>query len=470
MDFTSITFWVWLLPPVLIACILAPILRKRPAANLLVRKLLILFTSLFLLGLTSWTTLIIFLLVMMLTYVSCRWGLGLSTKGRTILLCFSIPLILSPLFYYKYAFFVGNQILGKDWDTLRDIIIPVGISFYSFQLVGFSIDTLKRGMPMPKFLDYMNFGAFFPQIVAGPIERREKLLPQMETLDQMGQWKSNLNVGIRFIIFGLFYKMVLADNVALGVNPNYQGDSVYQVLLYNFFFTLRIYFDFCGYGLTAYGIARCLGITLTMNFLSPLTASNISDYWRRWHVSLTSWFRDYIYFPLGGSRTKRWALNLVIVFAISGLWHGANWNFILWGGSLGLGLVVHRLFNKAGLRLWAPLAFIITTFYAINTWMFFYVTDLGQNINNVKLILDPRMYAWSELKLILQNKWFLAGLTTSLFASAIAVIAILMEFLALRREKPFYSYLISDWSCAAMVFMLILFTPGISNQFIYFAF
>lgn len=470
MDFTSITFWFCLIPPILIAWLAGFFLKENPAATLLLRKLLILITSLTLLGLTSWETLIIFLLVMMTTYGLCRLGLHLQRRGRNALLALSIPLILSPLLYYKYAYFIGDQILGQEWDTLRDIIIPVGISFYSFQLVGFSIDTLRRGIPMPKLLDYMNFGAFFPQIVAGPIERRDHLLPQMEKLDKTANYADNINIGLRFIILGLFYKMVLADNIATGVRPEYSGESAYQLMMYNLFFTFRIYFDFCGYGLTAYGIARCLGIRLTMNFLSPLSASNISDYWRRWHVSLTTWFRDYIYFPLGGSRTKRWALNLIIVFAISGLWHGANWNFILWGGSLGLGLVVHRLFSKAGLRLWAPLAFFITTLYAINTWMFFYVTDLGQNLHNLEILFTPASYAWEMLTVPYQNIGYLYSILTATVTCGFAIIAIMCEFLSNKKYGDPYTILTSNGCCAIMVYLLFMLTPGVTNQFIYFAF
>ncbi len=469
MDFTNIYFWAVLLPFLLIFWGLSRLLESRSAARQLVQKLAILTVSLTLLGMASWQTLLIFVCVMLTCYAGCRAALRHSVRLRKVILLLLLPLILAPLLYYKYAYFFGNALLGQQWDTLRDLIIPVGISFYSFQLVGFCVDTLLREMPMPRFLDYMNFGAFFPQIVAGPIERREQLLPQLEQLDVRFK-KSDLELGLRYVIVGLFFKMALGDNLARSVLPHYGGGSAWVIWYSNICFSLRIYFDFCGYGLTAYGVARILGINLTMNFLSPYTAANISEFWRRWHVSLTNWFRDYIYIPLGGNRTRFWMLNTLIVFAISGLWHGANWNFIIWGLLAGVAILVHRVFRKWGLRLWTPLGIALTAFYMIFVWMFFYVSSWYWLMHYLETLITWERY---DLKLAIDRLTpSAAGVntSTSFIAIVMSLFVFVAEYLGQRKHSNPYSILTHPLCCAIMIYFLIIYQSHTHNQFIYFAF
>ncbi len=469
MDFTNIFFWAVLLPFLLIFWGLSRLLEKRAVARQHVQKLAILAVSLSLLGMASWQTLVIFVCVMLTCYVGCRVALRHSMRLRKVILVLLLPLILAPLLYYKYAYFFGSQLLGQDWDTLRDLIIPVGISFYSFQLVGFCIDTLLREMPMPRFLDYMNFGAFFPQIVAGPIERREQLLPQLEQLDVRFQ-ESNVELGLRYVVVGLFFKIVLGDNLAGSVNPSYAGGSAWFIWYSNLCFSLRIYFDFCGYGLTAYGVARILGIRLTMNFLSPYTAPNISEFWRRWHVSLTNWFRDYIYIPLGGNRTRFWVINTLLVFAISGLWHGANWNFIIWGLLAGVAILVHRFFRQWGLRLWTPIGIALTMSYMIFVWMFFYVSSWDRLIHYLEVLITWDSY---DLKLGLYHlsQGMMGSKTaTSAIAIVMSLLVFIAEYFGQRRNSNPYSILTHPLICAAMIYLLIIYRTETQNQFIYFAF
>ncbi len=469
MDFTNIIFWVVLLPFLALLWATSKLLSKKPACKILVQKLSILTVSLTLLGLASWETLIIFLAVMLSCYVGCRYALRHGKRIRKLILILLIPLLLAPLLYYKYAYFLGNNILGQQWDTLRDLIIPVGISFYSFQLAGFCVDTLQRDMPMPRFLDYMNFGAFFPQIVAGPIERREQLLPQLEQLD-MSFTADRIQYGLRFIVLGLFFKMVLGDNLALSVLPDQYSHSAIYIWYTNLCFSLRIYFDFCGYGLTAYGVAHALGIKLTMNFQSPYTAPNISEFWRRWHVSLTNWFRDYIYIPLGGNRTKFWIANTLIVFAISGLWHGANWNFIIWGVLAGVAIIIHRYFSKLGFRLWAPLGIILTISYMIFVWMFFYLSSWEHLLFNLRVITDLDNYGFKNG--IAALSWGGMGMrfVTSLLAIAISLLVFIAEYWSQKKYQNVYTILTHPLSFAVMIFLLVIYQTARHNQFIYFAF
>ncbi len=469
MDFTSIIFWGTLLPALLLFLIANRFLDTRSQWRQNTHKLFILALSLLLLGLTSWPTLIIFVLVLCLTWLLCKWGLRLSTRGKKWLIALSIPVILSPLLYYKYAHFVLTQVSDQPWDTFENLIIPVGISFYSFQLVGFCVDTLLRQLPMPRFLDYLNFGAFFPQIVAGPIERRESLLPQLETLD-LRLKSQNFNLGYRYIILGLFFKMVLADNIAPAILPTYAEGSALMIWYHNILFSLRIYFDFCGYGLTAWGIATCLGIKLMMNFWSPYTAGNITEFWRRWHISLTSWFRDYIYFNLGGSRTRFWALNILIVFSVSGLWHGANWTFIIWGALAGIGMIIHRLYSKAGWKMPSFLGYMLTMLTMAFIWMFFYTPSLAVCLQKIEVLLTWNAYAPSKLNSVLTNFTYLRDLLAASLVVVVSGGVILCEYISLRKYNNPYSLLVSTPAVLLMIVLIVFLTTVRENSFIYFNF
>lgn len=464
MDFTNITLWICLIPPILILLLSNKLFAKNNKIRGGIHKGLILSLSLTLLGLINWVTLIIFVIVMLMAYSICHFGLHKSLRARKYLLAGTIPLLLAPLLYYKYAYFLGNNILNQQWDTLRALIIPVGISFYSFQLLGFCVDTLIRQLPMPKLIDYLNFSAFFPQIVAGPIERRESLLPQMENLD-IQLTSKNCNIGIRYIILGIFFKMVLAENVALGIAPHYHGDSALYVWFSNILFCFRVYFDFAGYGLCAYGLAKCMGIQITLNFYSPYTAANVSIFWRRWHVSLTSWFTTYIYIPLGGSRTRFWILTTVFVFTVSGFWHGASWNFVIWGALAGITICIQRAFGMSGMTLWKPISYLLTLVTISIIMMFFYVGDVANCYSNIRLMLNAAAY---EPAKFLDHS--LPHIAISAIAATFSVVTIFLEFLSLKLKNHPYSLLISTPCILIMVFFLVLFTPGIQSDFIYFAF
>lgn len=466
MDFSTLDFWFSLVPIFLILLVGNLFLARKPRVLRRFHKGLMLVASLVLLGMASLQTLAVFLTVTLLGWVGCKGGLRLGVGGRKVLLGLLVPLLLSPLFFYKYSYFVGSSVLQQEWDTLRDLVIPVGLSFYSFQIVGFCIDTLLRNEPMPKFVDYMNFGSFFPQIVAGPIERRSDLLPQMQNLDLRIR-KANLEQGIPYVILGLFFKLVMADNLASSFSPGLEFESFF-LWEQNLNFTFRIYFDFAGYGLTAYGLARCMGIVLRMNFMSPYTATNITEFWRRWHITLTGWFRDYIYFPMGGSRTRRWAVNIVFVFFVSGIWHGAGWNFMIWGTLAGVAMVVHRIFRKREWKFPAFVGWLVTFAYMVLVWMFFFDTDMSRLGRKLENLFTADKYNW-ELFASHTCKG-LCGSHTAVPFLLLSFAVVFVEYLSWKKKGDPYQLFLSPAGCGTMVAMIFFFVPMVHNQFIYFAF
>ena len=469
MDFSDITFWLMLIPPLFVLAIGDYLLKGKEKEKCLFHRILILILSLSLLAFISIRTLGIFLLVTQIAYLMCLWGQQKEKFKQKILLCILIPLLLLPLLYYKYGHFIGVNVFNAHWDTLRDLLIPVGISFYTFQIVGFCIDTLMRNQPVPSWLDYMNFSSYFPQIVAGPIERRDNLLGQVKKME-LKLTKENFNVGLRYICLGLFFKIALADMLAGAFWESYPHNSAWIIWLNNLLFTFRIYFDFAGYGIIAYGVARCMGITLCMNFLSPYTASNITEFWRRWHTSLTTWFRDYIYFPIGGSRTKLWAFNIFFVFMVSGLWHGANWNFIIWGGLAGVGMVIHRVFYKRKLRLWTPLAWVITFGMMVFIWMFFYDSNMELLRQHLSYLMDPSRYGVKEFIEDFMRPERTSSNALALIYLPLSFCVIFFEGISLRRTGDPYRLFLSTPVCGIMTFILTLSYSEVSSQFIYFSF
>lgn len=466
MDFSNWTFWLIVLPSMFIIAMVCDHIKN---ANIRaeISKWSLCILSLTLLGVVSFQTLGIFLFVTIFAYIGCRILQHKTRRIKTLFLWLVIPILLLPLVYYKYAYFFTSEVLNKEWDTLKVLIIPIGISFYTFQVIAFCIDTLKRNQLVPAFIDYMNFCSFFPQIVAGPIERKDSLLPQMEA------WRckiSSISIaqGIPYIVLGLFFKLALADNLAVAMIIGYDGDNAFQVWANNIAFGFRIYFDFAGYGLSAYGAAKCLGINITLNFLSPYTCSNVTEFWRKWHVSLTLWFRDYIYFALGGSRTRFWWFNIIFMFLVSGIWHGAGWNFIIWGGLAGITMVVHRLFRNSGASLPPFCGWILTMVIMMFIWMFFYETDMYIVSKNFLCIADFSCYKISDyISLLCENK--AAGAHLLVF-SFLSMLIIAIEYISKRKyEHPYLIFLGPKASFILVILIFMLHTEQLS-QFIYFAF
>lgn len=275
-----------------------------------------------------------------------KYWLVASLLSNILLLCF-----------FKYFNFLNENLqtafslFGKEFHPVNlNILLPIGLSFHTFQSMSYTIEVYKGRQKAEKHLGYFaNYVLFFPQMVAGPIERYDHLGEELK--QERKPLYQNFSDGFKLILFGLFVKMAIADNIAPLVNAVYQDPlkhSSYEVLLAVFLFSFQIYADFYGYSTIAVGCARLLGINIMDNFKTPYLSKSVSEFWSRWHISLSTWFRDYLYIPLGGNRVSlpRWTLNILIVFMVSGLWHGASWTFVVWGGLHGIMLLLERYFNK----------------------------------------------------------------------------------------------------------------------------
>ncbi len=308
-----------------------------------------------------WNPWLIFLIVFT-TAVSYISGLLMekydSKKVKKACMVVTVVSCLGVLFFFKYFVFLVNSVISlinlsgqNAAEFSMNLILPIGISFYTFQTLSYVIDVYRGRIKAERHFGYYAlFVTFFPQLVAGPIERPENLIPQLKQDIKFD--KKDLSDGFRISIVGFFKKVVIADGVAVIVNSvynNIEKATGLTVIIATILFAIQIYCDFSGYTDIAIGVARMMGIKLCDNFNRPYIATSIRDFWRRWHISLTSWFTDYVYIPLGGSRCKawRWAINVMIVFLLSGMWHGASWTFIVWGGIHGIYQIVGKLKNAA---------------------------------------------------------------------------------------------------------------------------
>lgn len=269
---------------------------------------------------------------------------------RKWLLLISILSNLGILFVFKYYnFFVGNLSGIFPGIPLLNMVLPIGLSFHTFQAMSYTIEVYRGNQVAEKHLGiYALYVMFFPQLVAGPIERPQNMIPQFH-LKQYFNYDNAVS-GLRLMLWGFFKKIVIADRLAVFVDNTFSdlhNQSAVAITTAVFFFTFQIYCDFSGYSDIAIGSARIMGFRLMKNFNAPYIATSIADFWTRWHISLSTWFRDYLYIPLGGNRVAlpRWICNIFIVFLISGFWHGANWTFIAWGGLHGVYLLGNKLMN-----------------------------------------------------------------------------------------------------------------------------
>jgi D-alanyl-lipoteichoic acid acyltransferase DltB (MBOAT superfamily) len=273
-----------------------------------------------------------------------------ARRGRGSLLTLTILADLSALVYFKYSgFFVEgilNPLLNSNF-AVGDIVLPIGISFYTFQAISYSVDVYRGKYDgHPDFLEFCFYLSFFPLLLAGPITRAGRFLPQIRRAEPAT--RHELRLGLWLIILGLLKKGVLADYLAVYNNLAFDSPSSYsgyELLMAAVGYTMQIYLDFSGYSDLSIGIASLMGFRLDDNFLFPYRSVNLTEFWRRWHISLSTWFRDYVYIPLGGNRKgkARTLLNNFLTMVVAGLWHGSTWMFVIWGALHGLGLVVHKL-------------------------------------------------------------------------------------------------------------------------------
>jgi len=398
-----------------------------------------------------------------------KFFIGLSLVGN-----------LGMLAYFKYGKFVVDNVaaglgaLGVHWTPPAfDLALPVGISFYTFHTLSYTLDVYRGELAARRSLvDFAMAVSFFPQLVAGPIMRAAAFLPQLET-EKRGSREQWAN-GLTLFVIGLFQKMVLADGIlAPAVDGAFVPDGTHSFVdswLGTLAFSGQIFFDFAGYSLCALGIARCLGFELMDNFNSPYGAIGFSDFWRRWHISLSTWLRDYLYIPLGGNRggRRRTDINLMLTMLIGGLWHGASWAFVVWGGLHGIYLVIERWVR--GSRPTEPtsvvtFAFGITATYVLTcfTWVFFRAADFTT--------------AWEMVRAMVGFGTTLPGQTSSLVRAAVSVVVIVgMLWTQVRYRKHHLEDILVAMSpvrrgvmLGAMLFTIAIVGGG-QRAFIYFQF
>lgn len=421
-------------------------------------------------------------------------------KKLSIIGC--IVVNLGILFWFKYFdFFLEtiNGILGvfhlRLVDKPFDILLPVGISFYTFQALGYIIDVYRgRVEPEKNILRYALFVSFFPQLVAGPIERSENLLRQVRETHTHKFSYENMTNGLILMIWGLFVKMVIADRVAILVNEvfdHFYMHGTVALLAGSIGFALQIYCDFMGYSTIAIGAAKVMGFTLMENFETPYFAGSVSEFWRRWHISLSTWFRDYVYIPLGGNRCSkgRKYFNLLVTFGVSGLWHGASWSFVVWGLLHGVFQIVGdftRPIKQKVYEMWhvktESFSFkfgqVVTTFLLVDlAWIFFRAETIGQALEYCKRIFtkwDP----WS----FFNGEIYTLGLDRQEFNILVVsvVVLLLVDLLRYVKKQTITVFLQEQciwfrWSVMLLLIgaIIVFGIYGIefdSSQFIYFQF
>lgn len=384
---------------------------------------------------------------------------------------------LSILAFFKYFNFFGENFarimdtLGwhTDW-VMLDILLPVGISFYTFQAIGYTIDVYRRSTEASHNpITFAAFISFFPQLVAGPIERAGTMIHQFSGKVRFSQ---KFYDGMRQMLWGFFKKMVIADNCALFVDMVWDKYDVLNgstMLLAAVFFTFQIYGDFSGYSDIAIGTGKLFGIDLSTNFKTPYFATNIGDFWRRWHISLMSWFRDYIYIPLGGSRVSKiiTARNILLVFALSGLWHGANWTFVTWGIYHAILLIAYSLFiSKIKLpksAITSVIGALLTFAAATIGWIIFRSADINE--------------AWGIISKIFSASLFDYARTNKEHYLVYIAVMLVVEWVYRKQEHALcisgtglLKYKAARWAVYYLIVVVIILLAGPNGTFIYFQF
>ena len=424
MIFTSLLFLAFFVA-VLLAMWLVPGRRTQ--------LMILLAASYVFYGAWNWTFVPLIVAVSLVGYVVGLLLERAQTKGlRRLIATFGIALSLLPLAYYKYANFIVDNLRSVDGlHELRalDILLPVGISFFTFQSLSYVIDVYRRRLQVcHSALEYLLFVAFFPQLVAGPIVRASEFLPQLK--EPVRLRLATALAGGQLFLGGLIQKSLIADNLSTFVDPVFADPQLFAaptLLLGMLAYGTQIFCDFSGYSLMAIGVARVLGFELPVNFRMPYVASSVTEFWHRWHISLSTWLRDYLYKPLGGSRRGplRTRINLLLTMVLGGIWHGASWNFVLWGFLHGAALIIQKDWSRiAGQRFterfglsWKLLAWAVTFAFVMLAWVPFRCIDFPTTLAYFEGLtrFDEGIVWWHTttlLLLLLTTAWhllYLAG-------------------------------------------------------------
>ena len=336
----------------------------------------------------------------LVNYALSRAMLTAAPRAKKALLAAGVTANVACIFVFKYYDFFTSSINSAFHTsfTLLHIALPLGISFYTFQQIAYLVDSYRGKTKDYTFIEYALFVVFFPQLIAGPIVQHQEMIPQFRDVSRR-KWNSEkFAYGLYIFALGLFKKVLLADTFATLVTKGYANIAALtcvEAILVSLAYTFQLYFDFSGYCDMAIGIGSMMNIELPQNFNSPYKADSITDFWARWHMTLTRFLREYIYFPLGGSRKGklRTYVNIMVVFLISGLWHGANWTFVLWGALHGVANCISRAVRPVWQKVWQPIRWLVT-FLTVNVlWVFFRADSVGD-----ALLLLQRMTDFKSIK------------------------------------------------------------------------
>jgi D-alanyl-lipoteichoic acid acyltransferase DltB (MBOAT superfamily) len=455
--------------------------------------------SLFFYGFWNPKYLVLILLSIIFNFLLAQKISTTKKKRAKIFVTFGIITNLSALIYFKYAnFFIDTISAISSFElTVNTIILPLAISFFTFQQIAFLIDSYTTDETEKNFVDYILFICFFPQLIAGPIVHHKEMMPQFSR--PQSNWKEDFNIGVAIICIGLFKKIVLADNFATVSSPifisadNQEQLELGQSFLAMVFYSFQIYFDFSGYCDMAIGSARLFGIKLPQNFNSPYKATSIVDFWRRWHMTLSRFLRDYLYIALGGNRkgTGRRYVNLATTMVLGGLWHGAGWNFVIWGALHGAYLCINHLFhhfqrhsiainNFANTRAFSLITWVITMTAVAVAWVFF----KAQSFDGAWTILSNLVSApLTELKhayILLSKKQLLLLVTGTLVCIALPNCTEIFSRYKVTIGSPQVNSILTwntGWLYSTIVAILassalyqMIYMQNIISEFIYFQF
>ncbi len=468
------------------------------AKNIKLRNILLLTSSYIFYGWWDWRFLFLIGISSLVDfYIGQKIDRSDNLKVRKKYLLVSLFINLGFLIYFKYSnFFIETfvdsfRLFGKELEvSTLNIILPVGISFYTFQTLSYTIDIYRRNLkPTKDWLAFFAFVSFFPQLVAGPIERASHLLPQF-----FKKYRFNYRLvksGLLLILFGLFKKMVIADRAAFYVNEVYNNTELYEGVSYSIatiLFAFQIYCDFSGYSDIAIGTARTMGFDLMKNFDSPYFSKSLTEFWRRWHISLSTFFRDYVYIPLGGSKkgNYRTYTNILIVFIVSGLWHGAAMTFIIWGAIHGIILIIEKLIANKKTKIFEILNLsknnlsnhiffgLITFSIVCLAWIFF----RSNSLPDAFIILNG-IFTNFNISEIFLKETYLIGIKQNEFQILLLAIVV-MCFIEIRHKKKSiitfldHQSVIFRWGCYFISIMSIIifgiYGPRNIQEFIYFQF
>ena len=363
----------------------------------------------------SWWNIIY--LPLILSSVAINYSLGLlimkSLRLKKILMIIGILLNLSLLIYFKYSdFFLQNINLVFETEySLLNLTLPLAISFFTFQQIAFLVDSFKGDIERHNFLNYVVFVTFFPQLIAGPIVHHKEMMPQFTKVRNKFINHKNLFLGLFIFSIGLFKKVVIADSFAIWATNGFdfmEQLNLIEAWVTSLSYTFQLYFDFSGYMDMAVGAALLFNIKLPLNFNSPYKSTNIRDFWKRWHITLSRFLRDYVYIPMGGSKNGRFKMysNLFATFLLGGLWHGAGWTFIIWGALHAFAIIIHRIWIRTGIKVNNLLAWFLTFNFINFSWVFFRANQWDDAIKVLKGMLG---FSGVVLPSMLQSIFFLQG-------------------------------------------------------------